>query len=156
MSSSSLSQVYQQIEVNSCNNLKLVVMLYDGAIRFLTEARAAMVNKDFRTKAIALDRALAIIGELQATLRLDEGGDIAASLNDLYLYMNEVLLQASARMDYTLVDQVIKLLRTINAGWTEIARKADQPSNEVLQVDATLLNEVPRLSGEQRFLELVG
>jgi len=128
MNSSSLSHIYQQVEVNTCNKLQLVVMLYDGAIRFLGEARTAILTKNIRAKAVALDRALAIIGELQSTLQLDEGGDVAASLNSLYNHMNESLLLASAKLDAKPVDHVIRLLKTLNSAWTEIAQKAEQPS----------------------------
>jgi flagellar protein FliS len=128
MNSSSLSNIYQQVEVNTCNKLQLVVMLYDGAIRFLGEARTAIVTKNIRAKAVALDRALAIIGELQSTLQLEEGGDVAASLNSLYNHMNESLLLASAKMDAKPVDHVIRLLKTLNSAWTEIAQKAEHSS----------------------------
>ena len=128
MNSSSLSHVYQQVEVNTCNKLQLVVMLYDGAIRFLGEARTAIETRNIRAKAVALDRALAIIGELQSTLQLEEGGDVAASLNSLYNHMNESLLLASAKMDAKPVDHVIRLLRTLNSAWTEIAQKAEHSS----------------------------
>jgi len=128
MNFNSLSNVYQQVEVNTCNKLQLVVMLYDGAIRFLGEARTAILNKNVRAKAVALDRALAIIGELQSTLQLEEGGDVAASLNSLYNHMNESLLLASAKMDAKPVDHVIRLLKTLNSAWTEIAQKAEHSS----------------------------
>jgi flagellar protein FliS len=133
MNFNSLSNVYQQVEVNTCNKLQLVVMLYDGAIRFLGEARTAILNKNVRAKAVALDRALAIIGELQSTLQLEQGGDIAVSLNSLYNYMNESLLLASAKMDATPVDHVIRLLKTLNSAWTEIAQKAEHSSGVALQ-----------------------
>ena len=128
MNFSSLSNVYQQVEINTCNKLQLVVMLYDGAIRFLGEARMAIQTKNIRAKAVALDRALAIIGELQSTLQLEEGGDVAASLNRLYNHMNESLLMASAEMDAKPVDHVIRLLKTLNSAWAEIAQKAEHAS----------------------------
>jgi len=133
MSFNALSNVYQQVEVNTCNKLQLVVMLYDGAIRFLGEARVAILAKNVRAKAISLDRTLAIIGELQSTLQLEEGGDVAASLNGLYNYMNESLLLASANMDVKPIDHVIKLLKTLNSAWNEIAQKADSASTSPQQ-----------------------
>lgn len=155
MSSSIVTGIYQQVEVSTSNNLKLVVMLYDGAIRFLGEARLAILNRDVRGKAIALDRALAIIGELQSTLRLDEGGDIAASLNGLYTYMSESLLDASAKMDARPVDHVIKLLRTLNAAWAEVAQKAETSSDQAQSVPLPLVPPgMP--SGERQPLEVFG
>ena len=155
MSSNIVSGIYQQVEVNTSNNLKLVMMLYDGAIRFLGEARLAILNKDVRGKAIALDRALAIIGELQSTLRLDEGGNIATSLNGLYTYMNESLLDASAKMDARPVDHVIKLLRTLNSAWTEVARKAETPADRAQTVSLPLVPQ-GMASGERQPLEVFG
>ncbi len=98
MSFNSLSNVYQQVEVNTCNKLQLVVMLYDGAIRFLGEARTAILTKNVRAKAVALDRALAIIGELQSTLQLEEGGDIAAS-SQQFVQLHERKPAAGERQD---------------------------------------------------------
>ena len=138
MNFNSLSNVYQQVEVNTCNKLQLVVMLYDGAIRFLGEARTAILARNVRAKAVAVDRALAIIGELQSTLQLEEGGDIAASLNSLYNYMNESLLLASANMDAAPLDPVIRLLKTLNSAWTEIAQKAEHSSGVAQQPTASV------------------
>ena len=59
---------------------------------------------------------------------VEEGGDVAASLNSLYNHMNESLLLASAKMDAKPVDHVIRLLKTLNSAWTEIAQKAEHSS----------------------------
>ena len=156
MSFNVLSSVYQQVEVSTCNKLQLVVMLYDGAIRFLGEARTAILTKNVRAKAVALDRALAIIGELQSTLRLEDGGDVAASLNSLYNYMNESLLLASAKMDPVPVDHVIGLLKTLNSAWTEIAQKAEPASAVAQQPNAsTPLIAIP-VGEAHRQLEVFG
>ena len=152
MSFNALSSVYQQVEVSTCNKLQLVVMLYDGAIRFLGEARTAILTKNVRAKAVALDRALAIIGELQSTLQLEEGGDVAASLNSLYNHMNESLLLASAKMDATPVEHVIGLLKTLNSAWSEIAQKAEHSSAVTQQPSiATPLIGVPVAEAHRPF-----
>lgn len=116
--------IYQQMEVSTCNNLKLLVMLYEGAIRFLIQARDAIQNRNVAAKALALDRTLAILGELQSTLMLEEGGEIATSLDRLYTYMTERILEASSKLDPHVLDEVIKLLRILNSAWSEIAQKA--------------------------------
>jgi flagellar protein FliS len=156
MTSSSLSNIYQQVEVNTSNNLKLVVMLYEGATRFLGEAREAILKKDVRGKANSLDRALSIIGELQSTLRLDEGGDIASSLNSLYTFMNERLLEASARMDVRPLDQVIRLLRTLNSAWTEIAQKSEVEHPAAAPPSPAVYSALGVPAGDRRPLEVFG
>ena len=126
MTSDLARNTYQKIEVNSSNGLQLVVMLYDGAIRFLGNARVSMQSNDLPGKAIAIDRALAIIGELQATLKLEEGGELAQSLDKLYSYMTQRIMEASMKLNVKPLDEVIKLLSILNSAWTEIARKPEQ------------------------------
>lgn len=117
------SNIYQQVEINSSNQLQLVVMLYEGAIRFISLAKSAISNRDLIGKAQNLDRALAIISELQNTLKTDEGGEIASQLDRLYTYINERMLAASTKMDVQPLTEVIKLLRILNTAWSEVARK---------------------------------
>lgn len=121
----SASEIYQQVEVNTSNELKLVVMLYEGAIRFLTQAKTSIQNKSLTGKAAGIDRALAVLGELQSTLRLEEGGEIAYSLNRLYTYMTGRIIEASTKLEIGPLDDVIKLLRILHSAWAEIAQKTD-------------------------------
>ncbi len=140
----SASDIYQQVEVNTSNELKLVVMLYGGAIRFLTQARISIQNKSLVGKATGIDRALAVLGELQSTLRLEEGGEIAGSLNRLYTYMTERIIEASTRLDTRPLDEVIKLLRILCSAWVEVAQKTDpQPSQPVTPDVGRMTGHVP-------------
>jgi flagellar protein FliS len=125
MTSDLARNAYQQVEVNSSSGLQLVVMLYDGAIRFLGDAKACIENGDLSGKALAIDRTLAIIGELQSTLKLEEGGELAQSLDKLYTYMTERVIEASLKLNIKPVDEVVKLLSILNSAWTEIARKPE-------------------------------
>jgi flagellar secretion chaperone FliS len=118
---------YQQIEIHSASGLQLVVMLYDGAIRFLGDAKACIQKRDLAGKAVAVDRSLAVLGELQSTLKLEEGGELAQSLDRLYTYITARILDASLRLTVAPLDEAIKLLGILNSGWTEIARVADDP-----------------------------
>lgn len=122
---SSPGNIYQNMEVSASNHLKLVSMLYDGAIRFLNEAIISIQNRNLSGKAIAIDRTLAILGELQGTLNFEEGGEVAVSLDKLYTYMTDRILDASARLNAASLNEVIKLLRIINSAWSEIAQKAE-------------------------------
>jgi flagellar protein FliS len=146
---------YQEIEISGATGLQLVVMLYDGAIKFLTESKSCIQGNDVRGKALAIDRALAIIGELQATLNREEGGELAQSLDRLYTYMNGRILEASLKLTTKPLDETIKLLRTLNSGWTEIARRSGHPVSTHPSVAATLTNG-PMDRGSSRPLELFG
>src|SRR4051812_14747508 len=97
---------YRQTEVQSRTPLELVTMLYDGALRFLAVARDSIERNDIPARRDALNRTLAIVAELQNTLNLEQGGDIAAELDRLYEYSNVRLLDAAMRNDVVPVDDV--------------------------------------------------
>src|SRR5688572_6009930 len=115
------ANVYQQTQVQSRSPLELVVLLYDGAIRFMTEAREAMGRRDLVAKRDAISRSMAIIGELHATLNMNEGGQIAVSLDALYSYVNARLLDANMKGDVGAIDESIKLIGQLREAWAHIA-----------------------------------
>jgi len=119
---------YQEMEATGSSGVQLVVMLYDGAIRFLNDASNSVKNRDLQGKIVAVDRALAIIGELQGTLRMVEGGEIAKSLDRLYTYMTNRILDGSMRLDHRPFDEVVKLLTNLNSAWKTIAEPKYAPS----------------------------
>ena len=84
---------YRRTEVQSRTPLELVVMLYDGALRFAVQARDAILQRDLHARREATSRLLAIVAELQNTLDLEQGGEVAATLDDLYGYMSRRVLE---------------------------------------------------------------
>lgn len=121
------AQSYLQSEVVSRTPLELVVMLYDGALRFMAQARDAMVAKDVRRRQEAMTKVLAIVGELQATLDMEKGGEISKELDRLYSYARQRLLDASFKRDPAPIEEVIRLFTTLRDGWAQIARPGAAP-----------------------------
>ena len=117
------ADAYRRTAVQSSSPLGLVVMLYDGAIRFVLEARDAIARKDVAARTNAVSRALAIVAELQNTLNVKEGGKVAEELDRLYTYMNGRLLDVTARADDDAAKEVHKLLTTLREAWSQIADK---------------------------------
>jgi flagellar protein FliS len=122
------ASAYIQTQVQSRSPLELVVMLYDGALRFLTEARDAMDQQDMARKRHGMSRALAILSELQSTLNMEQGGDMAVQLDALYTYLNGRMLDASMKNDPTAIDECLKLLGTLRSAWAEIAARESAPA----------------------------
>ncbi len=91
-------------------------MLYDGALRFAAQARAAIERKDIRARREAISRTLAIMSELQGTLDMEKGGAIAASLDTLYVYIIGRFLEAAAKQD-------VRPARRSDARADDIARR---------------------------------
>ena len=115
------AEAYRRIEMDSRSPMELVVMLYDGAIRFVGEARTAMARQDLRARGEAISRTLTIVAELQNTLDLEAGGTIAQDLDRLYTYMNTRLLDVTLKQDAGALDEVEKVLVTLRDGWVQIA-----------------------------------
>ena len=115
------AEAYRRIEAESRSPMELVVMLYDGAIRFVGEARAAMARRDVAARGEAISRTLNIVAELQNTLNIAEGGTIAQELDRLYTFINLRLLDVTLKQDAAALDEVEKVLVTLRDGWAQIA-----------------------------------
>jgi flagellar protein FliS len=113
-------QSYQQNAVMTAPPGRLVVMLYDGAGRFLRRASLAMQNGEVQRTNEALQRGEAIIDELLVTLNHEEGGEIAASLRDLYLFCRRHLNEARVEKDHEKVDAVVGLLEELRDAFAQI------------------------------------
>jgi flagellar protein FliS len=118
------AEAYQQTLVQSRSPLELVVMLYDGALRFLEQAAEAMDRRDMPAKAEALSRAFAILAELQNTLNVRDGGELARQLDALYTHMHERLVDANVQRSSAPIRDVINLLRPLRDAWSQVAAPA--------------------------------
>lgn len=119
------AQAYLQTQVQSRTPVELVVMLYDGAIGFLGQARDAMGAGDMIAKRHALSRGVAIVQELQHMLNLEAGGEVAARLDGLYTYILGRCYEANAQRDTAGLEESIRLMTPLRDAWAAIAT---QPS----------------------------
>jgi flagellar protein FliS len=117
-------QSYQQNSILTAPPGRLVVMLYEGAGRFLRRASVAMEHGDIKRTNDALQRAEAIINELLVTLDFKQGGDIATSLRDLYLFCQRHLNEARVEKDGEKIDQVAALLDELRDAFSQIDPEA--------------------------------
>lgn len=116
MSAAYFSQ-YLATQVNSATPEQLLVMLYSGAIRFLSEAEEAMEKGRVTQQGMLISRVINIINELCATLDHEVGGEIAANLEALYDYMNRELLQANSKDDLPRLSRVKEMLTDLRETW---------------------------------------
>lgn len=110
---------YRQTRIQTASPLELVIMMYDGAIRFINQAKKVLAEKDYVTANKALQRAQDIIDELNISLN-PEAGEIAANLRSLYVYINQRLIEANMKKDGKILDEVLQLLTTLRSSWTEL------------------------------------
>ena len=118
------TEAYRQTEACSRSPLELVVMLYSGALRFVTEAIEANAAGQLGRRGTSISRALAILGELQSTLNVAQGGTVAFELDRLYGYMQERLLDVTTNEDARGLREVQKLLAVLRESWVQLAKPA--------------------------------
>jgi flagellar protein FliS len=112
--------VYRETAVLTATPEQLVVMLYDGANRFLTQSAVAMREGRAGLAGEKLRRAEAIIDELLQTLDMSVG-EIAERLQALYIFFKEHLTAARLKQDAAKVEEVARLMRELRSAWAGIA-----------------------------------
>ncbi|NLY88436.1 MAG: flagellar export chaperone FliS [Firmicutes bacterium] len=108
---------YRQTQIQTAGQLDLIIMMYDGAIRFINQAKKALADKEFIPANKAMQRAQDIIDELNISLN-PEAGEIATNLRNLYVFINQRLIQANVKKDEKILDEVLQLLTTLRSSWT--------------------------------------
>jgi flagellar protein FliS len=112
---------YRDSAVTTQSKGRLIVLLYDGAIKFMKLAIKELEAGNFEAKGRYIGRAQDIINELNAVLDVDAGGEIATNLRKLYCFMNNHLSQANTKRDPQLIREVITLMEELNQSWKAIA-----------------------------------
>jgi len=115
---------YYRINYLTASPLKLIALCYDQAIAHLKAARDAYARNDFATKGQRLTKVLDIIHELNVSLDLEQGGEIARNLRRLYAYMLRTLTDADLKRDWKAFDHIVKLLEELADAWHTISAEA--------------------------------
>ena len=111
------------MEIKTATPEMVVVKLYEGALRFIRQAKECQDEGQVAGRATAIAKALAIVGELQQSLNLEEGGEIARNLDSLYFYVTDRLLEANVRGTVQPLDEASGVLSTLNEAWVEISKR---------------------------------
>lgn len=123
---SAYSQVDMEVNVAVASPCKLVLLLYDGALKAISQARFNMQDKKIAAKGEAISKAITIIDEgLKLSLDVKAGGEIAENLSALYDYMCHRLLLANLKNDLGALDEVSKLLSELRGAWAAIEKSPE-------------------------------
>ncbi len=116
-------QAYQTNAIHTASPEQLVVMLYDGCLKFLRRAEAAANDGRRPQVTEGVARATAIIMELNATLDIERGGEIAQNLRSLYFFLHRHLLEASREGSAAKLRQALELVAELRGAFAEAAKK---------------------------------
>jgi flagellar protein FliS len=119
---------YRTTQAQTSSPLELVVLLYDGALRFLADAERAIAANDLAARGTAVSKALAIVNELQSTLNLEKGGAVAEELDRLYDYVQDRLLTVTRDHDAGALADAQRVLSSLAEAWRTVASGGGAPA----------------------------
>ena len=114
------AKAYQQQAVLTASKEKLVVMLFDGALRHVDRAKRHLASNDVPGVGEALSRAFAIVGELRSSLDHGQGGEIAENLERLYGFVQDRIVVANRDREMAPLDEAREVLVTLKEGWDAV------------------------------------
>jgi flagellar secretion chaperone FliS len=124
-SANAYKKIGVETSVSQASAHDLVAMLFDGLLVAVGSARAAMIGGDIKTKCANIVTAVRILEEgLKGALNLEQGGELAANLQNLYAYCVVRLTQANARNDVAALEEVQRLIEPVAAGWKQMGQSA--------------------------------
>lgn len=112
-------QRYRAVKIQTASPAQVMLMLYDGAIRFAHVARQKIEAGDLPGKGTYIGKVQAIVAELMSSLDFSVAPELCARLQQLYIYMMEQLTEANVKVATGPLDVVINLLTTLRDGWAE-------------------------------------
>jgi flagellar secretion chaperone FliS len=130
------SHAYLEEGILQADTLKLVQTMYRAAIDSVVKAKIFLANGEIRQRSLEITRAGEILAELSHGLDLEQGGDLAARLQQLYDYMQRRLLEANALQSAGELAEVESLLRTILDAW-ENCEPHKSPASQVAPESST-------------------
>lgn len=111
---------YKENEITTQIKSHLIIMLYDGVIKFLRLAIKELEQSNYNSKSNYIFKAKYLIDELNEVLDMEAGGEIAINLRKLYMFMNNRLSRADIQCDPQMIHEVISLIEKLNQRWKTI------------------------------------
>lgn len=141
------AQAYTQTQVSTtASQQQLIVMAYDGILRFLARAKERMREREIEATEQDLVRARAVVEELAGTLNMKAGGEIARNLWNLYIYFTQKITEANLTKTPGPVDEIVPILRDLRDGWAKLEVPKDDAQAQALNRRLPTADEAHRLT----------
>jgi len=128
METSGVFNQYQKTNVGTADQRQLILMMYDGAIQHIQQAQLKLQSNDILGKGLDIAKAQRIVSELQNALDLKRGGEIAVSLDTLYVFVNNQLSMANLKNSQEYLNNAIAVLKELREAWQGIALSENRSS----------------------------
>ncbi len=125
--------VYRANEVSTVSKSKLILLMYDGAIRFINEAIRRVETNDVAGRGTYISKAQKIVDELNGALNHKAGGEVAVNLDKVYLEVSRNLIDANIRGSKEPLDEALSSLKGLRSAWNQVinitGKNGAQPAN---------------------------
>jgi len=119
---------YREAAVRGASPVQLVIYLYQQAIEDVRRAIAALQKHDIETRTRMINHALKVIGQLQGTIDMERGGEIAKNLHRFYNAARSGLIEAQIKQSASILEQQIQQLTAVHEAWLEVERATASPA----------------------------
>lgn len=120
---------YREAAIRGASPVRLVLCLYEQAIADLRRASMALEKRDVEERTRNINHALLVIAQLQGSLDMERGGEVARNLQRFYHVVRSGLLEAQVKQSARIVDQQISLLGSVHEAWQEVERVTSAPAS---------------------------
>ena len=116
---------YRQNEIATSSQGRLIVMMYEGALKFVALAIDGIDNQDLAKKGLYINKTHDIINELSCALDMKKGGEVAQKLESLYQYILHQLTLANIKSDREALESIVKVITPLMEAWKELLAKTN-------------------------------
>jgi flagellar protein FliS len=117
-------------EISVASPHRIIQMMFAGGLERLAQSRYAIENRDMNNKGLFIGKAIGIVNGLNNSLNMDEGGEIAGNLSQLYDFIIMKVTEANLKNDTQAIDDAVAVLRTLKEGWDAIPQDMHHLTSE--------------------------
>ena len=115
------AKTYQEVQMTVSDRRRILIMAFEGMIKFLRQSQKAMQEKEIETAHERLIRTKQILYHLLNGLDMKNGGEIAQNLKRLYLFLIEKITEANLKKDPVIVDEILPIFKNLCSAWEEMS-----------------------------------
>jgi len=129
---------YKKTEINTSDKIRIISLMYEGAINFIKIAKKKTLEQDIAGKGLYAGKATSIIGELSSSLNMEAGGEIGINLRRLYDFVLEKLFSANLKNDIKAFDDAERVLEVLRNAWKEMEREFSKSASTIDNLERQL------------------
>ena len=128
MTTANVYKEYRQTQITTASQASLILMMYEGAMRFTRQAMDSLDGQDPAGMVRSIQKARDIVNELSLSLNVPQGGEAAARLESLYQFILSQLTLANIKADRAPLEAVLRVLKPLAGAWQDVANGQAEPA----------------------------